>query len=190
MTDAPKFKNTLEVLGWLQQAGYKVGKSKIYADAKAGMLPAGECTVEDAERYARRARLKRQAAVSGGALDRVALEKSQAEYRLLQKKFEKLEFELQKDKGQWLPRAEFEQELSARAAVLLHGLRHLAQSRAAELLELGKASGAQAMGDNLQEQIEALLDDYANTETFQVIVVPEEAMEAIEITTNNKQGGD
>jgi hypothetical protein len=175
MTDEQKFKNTLEVLGWLQRAGYKVGKSKIYADAKVGMLPAGECSVEDAERYARRARLKRQAEVSGGALDRVAIEKSQAEYRLLQKKYEKLSFELEKDKGQWLPRSEFEQELSARAAVLVHGLRHLAQSRAAELLEVGRERGAEALGDRLQELIEELLNDYANRETFQVIVIGEEA---------------
>lgn len=166
------FKNTLEVLGWLRKAGYKVGKSKLYADAKVGMLPSGPCTLEDAERYARRARLKRLAEVAGGELDRMAREKSEAEYRLLKMKYEKLEFELQKDKGQWLPRAEFEQELSARAAVLLHGLRHLAQSRAAEMLEAcgGKA---QLLADLLQEGVEDLLNDYANRETFQVIVLPE-----------------
>jgi hypothetical protein len=106
-------------------------------------------------------------------LDRIARERSEAEFKLLQKKYEKLEFELQKDKGQYLPRAEFEQELSARAAVLMHGLRHLAQSRAAELMEVGKASGAQAVADRLQAEIEELLDDYANRETFQVIVMPE-----------------
>lgn len=170
--DSTIFKNTLEVLGWLCKAGYKVGKSKLYADAKVGMLPAGACTVEDAERYARRARLKRLAEVAGGELDRIARVKSEAEYKLLQMKYEKLEFELQKDKGQWLPRAEFEQELAARAAVLLHGLRHLAQSRAAEMLEAcgGKA---ERLADLLQEGIEELLNDYANRETFQVIVLPE-----------------
>jgi hypothetical protein len=174
VTDAPTtFKNTFEVLGHLKRAGFKIAKSKLYADAKVGLLPAGPCTVEDVERYARRARLKRLAEVSGGELDRIARERSEAEYRLLQKKYEKLEFELQKDKGQYLPRAEFEQELSARAAVLMHGLRHLAQSRAAELMEVGKEKGAQAVADRLQSEIEELLDDYANRETFQVIVMPE-----------------
>lgn len=174
MSETPAtFKNTLEVLGWLKKSGYKVGKSKLYADAKAGLLPSGECVIDDVERYARRARLKRQAEVSTGELDRMAKQRSEAEYRLLQKKYEKLEFELEKDKGKWLPREQFDQELSARAAVLLNGLRHLVQSRAAELLDVGKASGPQEMGDRLQAEIEDMLNDYANRETFQVIVMPE-----------------
>lgn len=173
--DQAIFKNTLAVLGWLKKSGYKIGKSKLYADVAAKMLPDGACTIEDVERYARRARLKRQAEVSGGELDRMARQRSEAEYKLLQKKYEKLEFELEKDKGRWLPRDQFDQELSARAAVLLHGLRHLAQSRASELLDLGKASGPQVMGDRLQADIEDLLNDYANRETFQVIVMPEAA---------------
>ena len=172
--ESTTFKNTLEVLGHLKRAGFKIAKSKLYADAKVGLLPAGPCTLEDVERYARRVRLKRLAEVAGGELDRLARERGEAEYRLLQKKYEKMEFELQKDKGQYLPRSEFEQELSARAAVLMHGLRHLAQSRAAELMEIGKEKGAQAVADRLQAEIEDLLDDYANRETFQVIVMPEE----------------
>lgn len=166
--------NTQAVVRYLQQRGYKVKKSKVYADARAGKLPRGSCSVDDADRYATREDLPRLAEVAAGELDRLARERGEAEYRLLQKKYEKMEFELQKDKGQYLPRSEFEQELSARAAVLMHGLRHLAQSRAAELMEIGKEKGAQAVADRLQAEIEDLLDDYANRETFQVIVMPEE----------------
>lgn len=179
MTDAPAiFKNTLEVLGHLRRSGYKIGKSKLYADVKAGMLTSGAAMIEEVERYAKRARLKRVAEVASGELDRIAKQRSEAEYKLLQKKYEKLEFELQKDKGQWLPRDQFDQELSARAAVLLHGLRHLAQSRSAELLDIGKAQGPQAMGDQLQADIEDMLNDYANRETFHVIVMPDGGVNA------------
>lgn len=177
MSDTPAiFKNTLEVLGWLKKSGYKVGKSKLYADAKAGMLPAGACAIEDVERYARRVRLKRQAEVSGGELDRMAKQRGEAEYRLLQKKYEKLEFELEKDKGQYFPRDQFEQELSARMAVLKHGFSHLAQSRANELLELGKSKGPQAMADEMEAEFEGLLNDYANRESFQVIILANDSI--------------
>ncbi|MFA5056845.1 MAG: hypothetical protein WC485_01915 [Opitutaceae bacterium] len=165
--------NTLEVVRYLQKRGFKVKKSKVYADARAGKLPRGPCSVDDADKYASREELPRLAEVAAGELDRIAKQRSEAEYRLLEKKYEKLAFELEKDKGQWMPRDQFDQELSARAAVLLHGLRHLAQSRASELLDLGKSKGPQAMGDRMQADIEELLNDYANRETFQVIVMPE-----------------
>ncbi len=182
MTAAPEiFKNTLEVAKYLRRAGWKVGRQKVYDDVKAGLLGSGQVTLEEVEKYAKRARLKRMAEVSGGELDRIARQRSEAEYRLLEKKYEKLAFELEKDKGQWLPRDQFDQELSARAAVLLHGLRHLAQSRSAELLDIGKDKGPQAMGDRLQADIEDLLNDYANRETFHVIVIPEANMEAANV---------
>lgn len=166
-------KNTLDVLGHLKRSGYKIGKSKLYSDVKAGMLPASACTVEDADKYARRARLKRTAEIFTGDLDRLSKEKSELEIRKLKSQNEQLEFDLAKSKGFYLPRDQFEQELSARAAVFLHGLRHLSQSRANEMLEIGKEKGPQAMADRLQADIEDLLNDYANRETFQVIVLPE-----------------
>jgi len=55
-------KNKLEAVEYLQRRGYKVGKSKVYADAKRGMIRMqedGTILARDIEAYARAANLHR-----------------------------------------------------------------------------------------------------------------------------------
>lgn len=170
MTEARKdFKNTLEVLGWLRAEGYKIGKSKIYADAKAGLLPVGPCSVADAERYARRARLKRVAAVSAADIDRAVKEKAELEIKHLQLKNAQLEHDLEVARGKYVTREAFEQELAARAVALKQGLVHLARSRAPEIVAVGRERGDEEAAALLQELIEELLDDYARRDVLMVL---------------------
>lgn len=174
MTDPSAIlKNTLEVAKYLRRSGWKVGRQKVYDDVKSGRLNSGAVTVEEAEKYAVREKIKRLVDVDTSEISRISKQQAETDLKLANKKLEKLEFELSRERGQYLPRDQFEQELSARMAVLKHGLDHLAQSRAVELLERGRAHGAQALADELQAEFAELLNDYANRETFQVIVLPE-----------------
>jgi hypothetical protein len=179
MTDPSAIlKNTLEVAKYLRRAGWKIGRQKVYDDVKMRKLPNGPCSVDEADKYALREKLPRLVDVDTGELSRVARQQAETDLKLSNKKLEKLEFELAKERGQYLPRDQFGQELSARMVVIKHGLDHLAQSRAAELLEVGKTAGPQAMADALRESFAEMLNDYANRETFQVIVLPDGEMQA------------
>lgn len=179
-SDPPRLKHRLEILGWLKEQGYKIGKSKLYADAAAGRIRLeadGGCTAEEAERYARRVGLKRLAAVDSAEVEREAKRKLENEVALLEAKRRKIEFELELASGRYLPRTEHEQELAARAVALKQGLIHLAQSRTAEVVAAAADRGIEEAAALLQTLIEDLLDDYARREEIE-IPAPAAAKEA------------
>jgi formate dehydrogenase maturation protein FdhE len=172
MTEAQTiFKNPTEARRYLNKIGYKVGKSKIADDAKCGLIPIKDISVEEAERYAKRARLKRQVEVSGAQMDRRAIEKLELENKHSRLKIQRLEIELAEKTGTLIPKIERDQHVAGILAVILHRMRHLAQSKSAEMIEIGSKRGPQALSDFLQELIENELDEIGSKDELEVVSV-------------------
>jgi hypothetical protein len=181
--DEKKLKTRAEALGWLRRQGYKCSRGKLYDDTAAGLLavePDGSIKIGELESYALRAGLKISGASVRDELATAQAAKAKVELKILKQRAKRQRFDMDRLRGKYIRRDEWEQALAARASVLLHGLRHLAQSRAAELLEIGRANGPQALGDRLQDDIETLLNEYANRETFKLLLQPDGTMEPIE----------
>lgn len=173
------YKNRLAVLEHLQDLGYKVGKTKIYQDADAGLLrlqPDGSVLQSAVEAYLHHpaARLVRPAQAADEAeAEEMGREKISEELKHLRLKNEKLQFDFDKDRGRYLPRDEFELELAGRAAVLDSGLKHRFSSRAAQWI--ATVAGNQEKRAELVALLHGALDealtDFATTDTFQVMII-------------------
>ena len=179
--DEPAFTTRKEALKWLQDRGYKIKKTKFYDDFKPRsgdpplirMQPDGKVLEVAVRAYA-------------ATLDKVSDETKQVEKNTiakrgkevtkLEREIEKLEFELDQKKGKYILREDFDMELAARAAVLESGLRHLIQSRVPELMATAGAQESKANNvvEQLNRALDQLMNDFATTEKFQVMIMEEQ----------------
>jgi len=167
------FKNTMAVVKYLKDHGYKVGKQTVYNAVKNGLLKAqddGRILEEDARMYA--ATLKKVK----GEPDKIAArteEKLIAEIKHRQVQTEKEQLLLDRALGKLIDRAEFYQELAARAAALDVGLDHYIQTQVTELILLcgGDEKKAPAVMEHMQEQRKILVNEYVATDRFHVTFI-------------------
>ena len=137
------FKDRLAVLGWLKENGYKLAKSKIYQDAKAGKLrlePDGSVTMGSVERYIDVAGLAQPAEWSGGdygvAKDRVALERQQKELEKITEQVAALRIAREKEEGRLIPKDRVWQELSSQATLFNSAVRGMVQTVVPQMIKL------------------------------------------------------
>lgn len=166
-----EFKSLLAVVEHLSAAGFKVSKSKIYRDQGKGMIRVNpDGTVPETEVRAYAATLER---VGGDISDLsdIHAKKTAREVESLEIKIAKQKYELEKDQGKYLPRADFELELAARAVIFETGLKHRIRSKVSEWIALvgGKADKGPDLLESMEAEIEAELSSYATTKTFQVL---------------------
>jgi hypothetical protein len=99
----PPLKNLTAACQDLQAAGWKIKKTKIYQDAKSGMLrvqPDRTVLRADLDSYVLRAGLEKTAAAdTGGKIEAGQAEKLELENQKLRRQVEKLEWELARDKA-------------------------------------------------------------------------------------------
>lgn len=194
MTDL--FKNAFAVASWLARpeveggGGYKVGKSKVYADIKARLLlpgPDGAFGLEDVKKYARAVGLakagpsatEKKAAAED---DRERQLKLQAE-RITAEQIARIKtMDADKRAGLLMPRPEFEAEVAARALVLDAGLRRLVREQVPDwvFMVAGDPKRARDLMDRINDELDSLMNEYASLETFQVMLAPGEAEETVE----------
>jgi hypothetical protein len=184
-TDIPpdgrgEFKNRVAALKHLQERGYKIKKSKLYKDAAAGVLRVekdGSILRSSIERY-----LDHPEAGLAGHLETVAAgrdldlkdlarEKIKAGLEKEKAQTEKIRFELERERGQWLPRDDFEMELASRAAVLDQGFKTAVQMHCEDWIHMvgGRVSAAQELKTAICDEIDRMLADYVSMKSFQVI---------------------
>jgi hypothetical protein len=177
--DQRVFRHRIEALQHLQAQGYKIKKSKLYDDAKAGFLrmqPDGTVTEKDLERYVKRVGLEKPAEIAdaqAGDLQakKLALEisKLEEEYREKRRKNDILD-------GKFMPREKVYMEIAGRAVVFEAGLKHALDTRAAELLEdldaIAEKNRRLAMIRRwFREILDEQLNEFANIKTFQAIIL-------------------
>jgi hypothetical protein len=165
------FSSLREVVRHLQQTGYKVSQSKISRDKIKNLIKVNsDGTVPETEVRAYTATLTR---VEGNIddLNDIHAKKTSREVDRLDEQIAKLKFERKKEEGKYIPKADFEAELAARAAVFDTGFRHAFNIHAREWIALvgGKPEKSADFLQSLNKILDEQLNNYATTKIFQVI---------------------
>lgn len=177
MPDEQKtFTSLLQVKDYLIKKGYRVSKSKIYRDAENGKITVmtdlsgnKSVTALAAWEYAEK-HLEKTGAHKEDLKDLQA-RKLMNTIQIQEVEHQRKVFDLEKEQGKFIPRADFESELAARAAVLEAGFRHLFNVRAREWITLvaGKPDRQADFLAALNRDLDGQLNVYASTRAFQIL---------------------
>jgi len=174
----PAHANRLEALKTLKRLGYKVGKSKLYADCSAGRLqlqPDGSVLDSELRAYVRRVGLEKPGEAGREADDsgEVDLERRRLEVAKLEEQVAKLKFDREILEGRYVERDQVALEIAARATVLEAMLRNILDSLAVERRLVDPAGGelrqSVVPADELRAEVSDALDRYASANEFHVL---------------------
>ena len=171
------FKHRKEACDWLIDEGYKVGKSKFYADCDRGeCVVEGDGTVRESALIAYAKQHLRQITDGNGDLTPLTEEKTRLEIENLKAKNERAIFELEKERGKYIPRREFNQEINARFRVLDQTFENLIRVRMADVVSMvgGDPKKVNLAIDFFMAEKNETMSVYGNTEHFQFIDQAEE----------------
>lgn len=178
-------KNKLEAVAYLNRRGFKVGKSKLYADCKKGLVRIqadGSIFATDLESYARRQGLDRPD-MDGSDPKKV----EELQEIKLRKEVEKLDwenkrrqFEYEKETGKHIPRELLELELASRAAVMDSQLRTKIRARAREWTAIvqGSSEYTPELITDALDMLDQVMNEFARMDRFQVIFADENEEQA------------
>lgn len=173
-TDNEKvFENVYLLVEHLEKQGFKISKSKAYRDKRAGILrvePDGVVLANNARAYAM---TLRKVGVSPINLEKINEEKSKKEVERLSLEIEKIKFNLDRERGKYLLKEEFEMEMAARASVFDLSLRHMVHTRVPEWIKVtgGSDEKTNLLIELMNKEIDDLLNSYAAMDRFQVVFV-------------------
>ncbi len=169
--------NILKVETYLAASGWKVKKSKLYKDKRAGLLkvqPDGAVLRADADAYAVLARL-RPADAAPDAPDQKSLELrrqlEEAELEAKRQLVERNKLRLARELGEVVPREEVDRILVAAVSVLRSGMRQWIYGRMAELVELvrGDPSRVEPAIHMFLDESNAFFNGFARARNFDVV---------------------
>jgi len=170
------FSSLLQVMEYLIGKGYKVSKSKIYRDAENGKIvvasdAAGNKSVTALAAWEYAEKHLEKTGANKKDLKDLQARKLMNAIRNQDMEFEKKRFELDRDRGKYVPRSDLEAELAARAVIFDSMWRHLFNTRVRTWIALvnGKAEKAADLLAALNEALDQLLNEYATTKQFQVL---------------------
>ncbi len=172
---ALRLKNRPEVLEYLKAKGWKIEKSKLYADwKKIDLEKDGSCTKAAADSYAKLCLEK----LDGSDQEPVDMaNKVLWETRATKAKALKLEHENEENKGLWILRSDIEPMLAARAAGLKNSVGpefiHRSSEQIIELVD-GNIARAPELIDWWLRAVEDLFDIYSRPVEFAVPAVAAE----------------
>ena len=174
-TDRP-LPNLLAVVDWLKDRGWKVGKSKLYADAKAGKLRSqddGTYHVKAVQKYA--AAYLRQLGSAGrrdaSMMDDLAETKSRSEAEILASKALIFKSKADAASGLYVLRDEFEKALAQRAAIFKADLEGFCRGRVSEIINLVSGDAAK-IPDLIEFMISKMEEVLARYSEDKPIAVP------------------
>ena len=165
------FENVFLLVEHLERQGFKISKSKAYRDKRAGILRVqkdGAVIPSDARAYAL---TLRKVGASPINLEKLNEEKSKKELERLGLEVEKLQFTLDRERGKFLLREDFEMEVSGRAAVLDTGIKNLVYTKTAEWVRAvgGKDEKTNLLIEMAIQEFDQLMHDYSSMDRFTVI---------------------
>lgn len=158
---ADVLRSKMDVVRFLQAKGYKIRKSKVYADEKKGLLRAnadGSVSETEALAYAARVDLSKQVTAAADN-ERYLRLKQKEELRSIKLKNEKMEREKLRDAGDLIARVEAEAEIADNLNVMVHAFRHLIETRHEDWLAMAKS--ALKLKTAIIADLTALLDELA-----------------------------
>lgn len=174
-----RFANLTEVLDYLKQSGYKIQKSKLYADKRIiNQGPDGSYTQKAADDYARLCLPPLDG--SNDSLLEPAKRKVDLEISLLEERHREARRENEIKEGRWVLKSDAEQKHAVKLALLLMATDNfIAGHKIEELIEIvkGDREAAQEFRFFLRHEFRAMLFEYAKAPEF---AVPVKAMDEAE----------
>jgi hypothetical protein len=173
-TDRP-LPNLLAVVEWFKDRGWKTGKSKVYADAKAGRLRPekdGTYAIKAVQKYA--AAYLRQLGSAGrrdaSTLDDLAETKARSEAEILASKALIFKSKADAASGLYVLRDEFDKALAQRAAIFKADLEGFCRGRASEIINLvsGDAVRIPDLIEYMLSRMEEVLARYSEDKPIDV----------------------
>ena len=181
VTEPARFKNRLEALEYLQGQGYKIKKSKLYQDVKAGILrvnPDGTVSLSQIQKYLDdpRSGLMRLLTDATGALHQseemedLQRKKLFYETRIQEEKLRLMEFSREKEDGKHISREAIEMEFASRAAAFDAGLKHAIARNVNKWIILvgGSVTRVDELIDQIHQDVDSMLDGLANMERLTI----------------------
>ncbi|MBI3582387.1 MAG: hypothetical protein HY096_00370 [Nitrospinae bacterium] len=167
-----------EVLEYLRLEGWKVSKSKLYEDQlKIDKQKDGSILRKDADKYARLCLSK----LDGSDYEIDPFEKLKEETRFTKERADKVAFENEIARGNYILKSDAEQQLSARAAFLKSGVQGFFHSMSTRLIEL--AEGKPEKGPDVLElclkETEELFHHYSKPMVFEAVKIKTEETDAV-----------
>ena len=178
--DSEALRNRVAAVEYLKRNNIRISKTKLYRDADTGKLrvqPDGSILLSDIELYARAYLTPKQKASMNAEIEALQKEKLELESNRLREQIAKLVWDREKEAGRYLLRSDFEMELAARAAVLQTTLQQMAATKAYDWIAVckGEHSKAPDMAAMVKAEIDEALNNYASTDSFQVVFINEPA---------------
>ena len=170
----PGFENRLEALKYLQRVGYKVGKSKLYQDVKAGLLRLqsdGSVLESDVKAYVARAGLVKpdQMAYEIESVN-LTRKKQKREVEKLTAQVEEMTIKVDILKSNLLDRNQVETEQRIKAGALMAGVNHVFRNFSRDAIQLveGNLKYTQALVNFWTAKMESLFDEFARMDEIEV----------------------
>ena len=173
----PDHANMTEAIAWMQQAGFKIKKSKVYGDRKKGKFhvqPDGRIRHADVLAYIHTEELSKAPSMLQ-VLEDISTRKQEKEIEKLTAQVEKLQFDLDRDRGKYLPKEEVRTELALKIAALESGLKHMIRIYASDWVGSvgGDIKKAPVLIGQFTHRLDELLDEMGNVEELELVVARE-----------------
>jgi hypothetical protein len=168
----PVFETRRAAFAWLKDQGYKISIGKFYQDCAKGLCAVGQDgTIRESAVIAYALQQLPKVETEDGKLVPKQAEKLDEEIAHIRARRQNSEFDLEHKKGQYLPRKDFGLELAARAGVLEQGLRNFIRTRMVDLISMcaGDPGKLPTLVDFFNQELDALLTEYASVERFHVL---------------------
>lgn len=170
-----RFKKLSDVVKWLNGEGYKIKKSKVYMDAKAGYLSASEdgtFSQESVLAYVHTQSLEKIADNKAGKLDALSEQRLKKEVEKLTVQVEKLTWDMERDQGKYLAKEDVRTELALKISAFEAGFKHIAVTRASDWIAAvaGRQEKQQVLVDMVNNAIDTLLDEFSRVEELDLII--------------------
>lgn len=165
-----------DVVKWLADEGYKIKKSKVYKDAKAGYLVMsedGSYSQEAVLAYVHTQSLDKIANIKADKLDALSEKRLQKEVEKLTVQVDKLTWDMDRDQGKYLLKDDVRTELAMKITAFEAGFKHVASTCASDWIAAvgGNQEKQQVMVDMIHGAIDKLLGEFAQVDELDLLVI-------------------
>ena len=173
------FSNLAAVLKYLEDQGWRITRPSLYRHHKEGKLPpeaSGTYKQRAVDKYAK---TFLKLAATGKRLretsDNLQRQKLDEELKNLRLKNDREKFNYEKDRGLYVPKDQMEVELATRAGILIAGLKHWVQTRAADWIAAmtGDSKRVGELINMMSIDLDGHINQYASNKEYEVIIEAE-----------------
>ena len=169
---SPAFPSLLDACEHLKSAGYRVSKSKMYRDKDKGFIRVesdGSVLESEVRAYAAEHLPKLRADISD--LNDIHAIKTAREVERLEKQNEKLQFELDRERGRYVPREELDLKMVGILTVLDVSFRQMADLIMPDLCHIlgGNVLKINQGRDFFEKKLDETMNQLSRTDSFSVM---------------------